>query len=343
MKRTTLMLAHTTKERDGHYYDGSKRVNLREYLASEKLDGMRCLWDGGITYGIPVNEVPWANLAKATEEQKKMRSTGLWSRGFKPIFAPEWWVDGLPPICLDGELFMGHQKFQTLMTLTRSFDQSDRRWNKVVFYTFDSPTDFIFRDGEIDIRDVKLCLTGCQEWVQEHGFESLNQFDFERTYLALPRTERTEPIQQLPTTDLDIMYRSILNRGGEGIILRKRRSLYQQCRSHNLLKIKPYSDMEGTVIGYFAGREGKEGRHRGRMGALQVELGNGIQLKLSGFTDDERYMRDPIGWCYNNPGEQCPQGVYNPMFPIGSVVTFRYRELSDDGVPKEARYWRKRS
>jgi hypothetical protein len=24
------------------------------------------------------------------------------------------------------------------------------------------------------------------------------------------------------------------------------------------------------------------------------------------------------------------------------VVTFKYRELSDDGIPKEARFWRRR-
>ena len=36
-----------------------------------------------------------------------------------------------------------------------------------------------------------------------------------------------------------------------------------------------------------------------------------------------------------------PDWITNHTFPRGQV-TFRYRELSDDGVPKEARYWRTR-
>jgi len=31
------------------------------------------------------------------------------------------------------------------------------------------------------------------------------------------------------------------------------------------------------------------------------------------------------------------------MFKRGQQVTFKYRELSDDGIPKEARYWRPRT
>lgn len=347
MKRTTLMLAHTAKERDGHYFDGSKRINLLDYFASEKLDGMRCLWDGGITYGVPVGIVPWANTTKSTDAQREMKSTGLWSRGFKPIFAPDWWIDMLPATCLDGELWMGYNKFQELMTLTRSFDQSDGRWNQVKFCTFDSPSDFIFRDGEINIRDCKVILDGCQEWVNEYGFDSLNQFRFINTYLALPRTDNCYPVEQVDIAAIGKdaimdLYQLILNKGGEGIILRHKQSVYQQCRSHYLLKIKPFLDMEGTVTGYYSGREGKEGRHLGRMGALEVVLQTGVVLKLSGFTDDERYMHDPTSWCYGHPGERCPNGIYNPMFPIGSVVTFKYREMSDDGVPKEARYYRRR-
>ena len=46
-------------------------------------------------------------------------------------------------------------------------------------------------------------------------------------------------------------------------------------------------------------------------------------------------------WASRNPEQQVPDWIENPMFPRGSKVTFRFRELTDDGIPKEARYWRK--
>jgi hypothetical protein len=44
----------------------------------------------------------------------------------------------------------------------------------------------------------------------------------------------------------------------------------------------------------------------------------------------------------NNPGIDTPYWVEGTQFKKGQVVTFKYRELSDDGIPKEARYWRRR-
>ena len=37
-----------------------------------------------------------------------------------------------------------------------------------------------------------------------------------------------------------------------------------------------------------------------------------------------------------------PEHFQGQCFRKGQTVTFKYRELSDEGIPKEARYWRKR-
>mgnify|MGYP005817387103 CR=1 FL=1 len=56
-----------------------------------------------------------------------------------------------------------------------------------------------------------------------------------------------------------------------------------------------------------------KGRHAGRLGALVVELPNGLTFSVgTGFTDDQR----------RNPP------------PVGSTITFRYQELTDRGVPR---------
>jgi DNA ligase-1 len=56
-------------------------------LMSEKLDGMRAVWDG----------------------------EGLYSRTGKPVSAPPSFFEQLPPgFALDGELFLGRKRFQVL-------------------------------------------------------------------------------------------------------------------------------------------------------------------------------------------------------------------------------------
>lgn len=97
--------------------------------------------------------------------------------------------------------------------------------------------------------------------------------------------------------------------GGEGVMLREPGSYYEARRSPTLLKVKTFLDGEARVIEQLPGG----GRHKGRLGALAVELPDGTKFSVgSGFTDAQR--EDPP--------------------TIGSVITFRYQELTDNGVPR---------
>ncbi len=101
--------------------------------------------------------------------------------------------------------------------------------------------------------------------------------------------------------------------GGEGLMLRQPGSHYEIGRSTTLLKVKTFKDAEARVVGHVAGA----GRHVGRVGALACELPDGTRFSVgTGLSDDER--RDPP--------------------PVGAVITFRYQELSDDGVPRFPSY-----
>ncbi len=92
-------------------------------------------------------------------------------------------------------------------------------------------------------------------------------------------------------------------------MLRQPASKYVAGRSSTLLKVKSFHDAEATVIGHQAGA----GRHKGRMGALLARMPNGTEFAIgTGFSDRERE---------NPPG-------------IGALVTFRYQELSEAGVPR---------
>lgn len=97
--------------------------------------------------------------------------------------------------------------------------------------------------------------------------------------------------------------------GGEGLMLRQPGSLYVPTRSTTLLKVKPFQDGEAVVIGHQPGT----GRHRGRLGALIVRLARGVECAVgTGFSDTQR-ERPPA---------------------IGAVITLKFQELTDAGVPR---------
>lgn len=109
----------------------------------------------------------------------------------------------------------------------------------------------------------------------------------------------------------------IVRRGGEGLMLHRADALYETGRSAALLKLTPWLDAEGRVVAHLPGK----GRHAGSLGALRVEMPGGRRFSLgTGFSEAQR--RDPPA--------------------IGSLVTYRYRELSRNGIPRFARFLRVR-
>jgi DNA ligase-1 len=105
--------------------------------------------------------------------------------------------------------------------------------------------------------------------------------------------------------------------GGEGLMLHRADAACTTGRSDVLLKLKPLADAEATVVGHVAG----QGRYAGLLGALQVQMPTGRRFKLgTGFSDAQR--REPP--------------------PIGSVVTYSYRDVTPNGVPRFASFLRVR-
>ena len=128
-------------------------------------------------------------------------------------------------------------------------------------------------------------------------------------------------VAQTPATThaaLMVEMRRVVKAGGEGLVLHRGASLYTAARNDDLLKVKPFEDAEARIVGYQAGR----GKYAGLLGALLVETvasGNaaapGLRFKIgTGLSDAQR----------RNPP------------PVGSVVTYRYRGLTDAGVPRFA-------
>ncbi|MBL8419172.1 MAG: DNA ligase [Dechloromonas sp.] len=87
------------------------QVNVGQYLVSEKLDGVRGIWDGQT----------------------------LRFRSGKTINAPAWFLDGLPKRPLDGELWMGRGTFERLSGIVRREVPDDAEWRQVRYMIFELP------------------------------------------------------------------------------------------------------------------------------------------------------------------------------------------------------------
>lgn len=110
----------------------------------------------------------------------------------------------------------------------------------------------------------------------------------------------------------------IVGAGGEGLMLHRADALYITGRNDALLKLKPLDDAEATVIGYVPGK----GKYEGKMGALRVETADGRRFQIgTGFTDAVRA---------NPPA-------------IGTLITYTYRGLTKNGLPRFASYLRVRA
>jgi DNA ligase-1 len=214
-------------------------ADLSDWWMSEKLDGVRAYWDG---------------------KQFLSRQGNLYH-------APAWFVEGLPAVPLDGELWIDRKKFQRTVGIVRRQDKNDL-WKEVRFLVFDAPA--AAGGFEDRLGFLKDALAGsAPKFARQHAHERCRNLDALRAELA-----RIEAL------------------GGEGLMLREPGSKYVASRSTTLLKVKTFHDAEAVVVGHQEGA----GRHKGRMGALLVRLPDGTNFAVgTGFSDRERENPPAIG------------------------------------------------
>ena len=366
------------------HYDPSKH-NVAGWFVSEKLDGTRCFWDGGLSRGLPTDTVPWASTIDPKTGKKKAKikpiATGLWSRYGNPIMAPDWFLNQLPCCPLDGELWSGRGKFQLCRSICGG-DEPDPRFDKIVYAVYSSPPlSAVFGTGEIKNANMVRALDfhACQCWIDQRlntnpeRYEGVPvpkrslgddftymrpgaSFEDELRFLNakldngpgskcyLHRQTKLFDIPEEAAAQVEAFLQRVLDQGGEGVVVRNPQATWTPKRHKGILKYKPFNDTEGTITGFTSGRETDKGsRLLGKIGALIVDY-QGKRLELAGLTDTEReFSSAEMGvFASANPGVDMPEWFQGRHFKRDQAVTFKYRELSDDGIPKEARYWRRR-
>ena len=125
-------------------------------------------------------------------------------------------------------------------------------------------------------------------------------------------------VEQAAVADRAGLHRRLaatIAQGGEGLVLHLAAAPWTPGRGETLLKLKPSLDDEATVIAHHAGK----GKYQGLLGALELRTADGRQFLLGSGLSDALRRAPP---------------------PIGSVVTFRYRDLTSGGLPRFASFLR---
>lgn len=215
-------------------------VDPAGFLVSEKLDGVRGYWDG----------------------------RQLWFRSGLPVMAPGWFTAALPPVPLDGELWLGRGRFEPLVAAVRRAQARDAEWRDISFMAFELP--------------------GAPGPFAERA-ERLRQ---------LARSEPRSPLvavaqDELPDrAALQRRLHAVVAAGGEGLMLHHADAPFVAGRSPVLLKLKLQQDAEAQVVGHVPGR----GRLAGRLGALRVRTVDGAEFLLgSGLSDAVRDHPPAVG------------------------------------------------
>lgn len=217
----------------------------------------------------------------------------LRTRGGDVVVAPAWFTAGWPDEPMDGELWAGRGRFEEALSTVRQQLPNEEAWRRIRFMVFDLPA----HPGPFTDRIAAY-----------HGLVSR---------LDQPWV-RAVPQERVPNhTVLMARLDRLVKDGGEGLMLHRGDAPYRAVRSDDLLKVKTHEDAEARVIAHLTG----QGRHTGRLGALQVETPTGVRFRLgTGFTDAQR--------------EHPPA--------VGEWVTYRFRGVNASGVPRFASFLRVR-
>ncbi|MGA9163157.1 MAG: DNA ligase [Thiobacillus sp.] len=199
-------------------------VDVSQYWVSEKFDGVRAQWDGHT----------------------------LRFRGGGVVPAPAWFTARFPAVPLDGELWIGRDRFDALSGTVRKVEPVDAEWRQVRYLVFELPGavgDFSARVQQMKTRVAQAGVP----WLQA----------VEQTRVA----DRATLMQHLD---------AVVRQGGEGLMLHRADAPYLTGRSDVLLKLKPWQDAEAAVIGYVPGK----GKYQGMTGALDMEMPGGQRFRI---------------------------------------------------------------
>jgi DNA ligase-1 len=253
-------------------------LDVSGWVMSEKLDGVRAYWDG----------------------------KRLISRQGNVFNPPVWFVENFPSFELDGELWLGRERFSETISIVNT-SIPDERWKEITYNIFEVP-------------NLKGGLMKRLAVLQEYLGEYPNKF-----IRVIPQNKI------LSNEQMDFELQRIIGAGGEGLVVRNPKELYQTGRLESSLKVKQKQDAECIVKGYTDGK----GKYHGKVGALICEL-----------IDSQVERLFPELLAQHKPNIKIGSGLsdelrVNPP-KIGVTITFQYMGLTKTGLPRFPVFLRER-
>lgn len=332
--------------------------SLQGYVVSEKLDGVRALWDG----------------------------VNLKSRSGKAFSPPKCWVENLPDFALDGELFIARGKFEEVLSVVSKGDSQCEKckceeWSKVGYFIFDVPQANQKSDAkssadsstESSKKSYTLLerLALLESWLENRAnktnkanqaktTEGKNSADLDSKKASKNPILHIIPQESVPSQEaLQKKLKEVEKLGGEGLVIRKNNAPYERFRTTNAMKLKSYSDTECVVVAHNQGK----GKFSHALGSLTCEslpldfattksakntkntdstqptsIDSALPNKIKDSTDSaqstpltfpthSRKIRFKIGSGFSDKDRAAPP-------PIGTTITYKYYGLTKNGLPR---------
>lgn len=321
--------------------------SLQGYVVSEKLDGVRALWDGVV----------------------------LKSRSGKAFSPPKCWVENLPDFALDGELFIARGKFEEVLSVVSRGDSQCEEckceeWSKVGYFIFDVPQanqktnakSSADSSTESSAKSYTLLerLALLESWLENRAnkanqaktTKAKNSADLDNPKDGKNPILHIIPQESVPSQEaLQKKLKEVEKLGGEGLVIRKNNAPYERFRTTNAMKLKSYSDTECVVVAHNQGK----GKFSNALGSLTCESlpldfattksakntknadsappnniadsTDSAQSTPLTFPTHSRKIRFKIGSGFSDKDRATPP-------PIGTTITYKYYGLTKNGLPR---------
>ena len=223
----------------------------------------------------------------------------LLSRNGKILAAPEAWSAHFPSFALDGELYTARGEFEKIQSTVMDKTPNEAAWSEIKFYVFDVPE----ASGGLLER-----LSELEKFIAKNPQAGQN-------------LKIIKQVKVKDNAEFEAFAEAVIAKGGEGAVVREPNAPYERKRSKNALKYKKFKDAECEVTAINAGT----GKYAGLMGSVTCkslgaagsnpdeQIASGVKFKVgSGFSDAQRA----------NPPK------------IGSIITYKYQNLTAKGLPR---------
>eukprot|EP00026_Physarum_polycephalum_P002482 Phypoly_transcript_02489.p1 GENE.Phypoly_transcript_02489~~Phypoly_transcript_02489.p1 ORF type:complete len:757 (+),score=113.72 Phypoly_transcript_02489:481-2751(+) len=218
-------------------------------------------------------------------------SRRLYSRNGANITLPREISNHMPKTFLDAEIWFGRGNFPDAVKVKSVQESPNVEWSHMRIVAFDNP-DPATHEDEFEQRYKSVLL----------AFDPWHPFLIAATRVLVTKKQHLTASSQ-----------HIIQDGGEGVILRKPKSLYEHGRSSNLLKLKATrGDQEALVSDI-------------------IETGEQEQLLL--------HLADGTSFKINTPSSE----EMDPLPNIGDIVMFSYENYSKSMIPVEPKIQRIRT